>query len=210
MSCCGKIICSGCVHTFRSRATKRKDDVCPFCRTPMPISLEEMVKRLEKRIDLNDALALNNHGCNYAEGQLGLPQNQAKALELWHRAAELGNAAANYAIGNAYLTGDGVEVDEKKAMHYWELAAMRGSVDARHNFGVTEENKGNWDRALKHYMIAVKDGGSDSLKNIKIMYEEGHATKDVYNEALKCYQAYVDEIKSDQRDEAAALYGKYY
>ena len=178
MSCCGKVICSGCVHTFRSRVTKKKDDVCPFCRTPMPISLEEMVKRLEKRIDLNDALALNNMGCHYAEGQLGLPQDMAKALEFWHRAAELGNSSAYYAIGNAYHIGNGVEGDEKKAMHYWELAAMRGHVKARHNLGVSEGRAGNLDRAVKHLMIAAKGGDSEALKSIKRLYSEGLATKD--------------------------------
>ena len=33
---------------------------------------------------------------------------------------------------------------------------------------------------------------------------DGDATKEVYTKALRSYQAYLDEIKSDQRDEAAA------
>ena len=60
------------------------------------------------------------------------------------------------------------------------------------------------DRALKHWMIAVKDGDADSLKGIKLLYSRGHATKDDYAKALHCFQAYQAEIKSDQRDEAAA------
>ena len=36
------------------------------------------------------------------------------------------------------------------------------------------------------------------------MYGYGHATKDDYAEALQSYQAYLDEVKSDQRDQAAA------
>ena len=44
------------------------------------------------------------------------------------------------------------------------------------------------------------------------MYKNGHATKDDYAKALRAHQAYLDEIRSDQRDEAAALdkYFKYY
>ena len=65
------------------------------------------------------------------------------------------------------------------------------------------------DRALKHHMIAVKDGDNDSLNEIKEFYSNGHATKDDYTEALQSYQEYVSEIKSPQRDEAAAYSDRY-
>ena len=76
-----------------------------------------------------------------------------------------------------------------------------------------EVSLGNKDRALKHYMIAARDGSKKSLENIKSLYSNGHATKDDYATALRDYQAYLDEIRSDQRDEAAAYdvedYGYY-
>ena len=53
-------------------------------------------------------------------------------------------------------------------------------------------------------MIAVEFGNNESLKKIKQMYTNGHATKDDYAKALRAHQAYQDEIKSDQRDKAAA------
>ena len=37
----------------------------------------------------------------------------------------------------------------------------------------------------------------------------GHATKDHYANALRSRQAYVNEIKSDQRDKAAAFRDGY-
>jgi len=207
MSCCGKILCTGCIYAVQSRAfkaRKREDNICPFCRTPGANSVEEKMKRLEKRIDLNDSNAINNMGCHYAGGHLGVPRNFSKALELWYRAAELGDADAYYAIGNAYKFGDGgVEVNEKKAIHNWELAAMGGHRLARHNLGNFEGKAGNMDRALKHFMIAVKDGDSKALQGIKRMHEYGDATKDDYTNALQSYQSYLSEIKSNQRDEAA-------
>ena len=39
----------------------------------------------------------------------------------------------------AYDVGRGVEINEKKAEHYDELAAINGSVMARHNLGVDAE-----------------------------------------------------------------------
>ena len=81
---------------------------------------------------------------------------------------------------------------------------MGGDALARHNLGVVEHQKGNMDRALKHYMISVGGGYADSLKQIKRLFTEGHAAKDDYTKALRLYQAYLDEIRSDQRDKAAA------
>ena len=204
MPCCGKELCTGCVHAFQSRIAKRKDDKCPFCRAPTPKSDEEIIKRLEKRMELNDAEAIYNIGCHYCNGHYGLPRDHAKALELWNQAAKLGHADAICNVANAYRTGRGVERDEKKAEHYAELAAIEGEAKARYNLGVMEFQSDNYNRALKHFMIAARDGYSNSLEGIKIMYKNGDATKDDYAKALRSYRAYLDEIKSDQRDEAAA------
>ena len=133
-----------------------------------------------------------------------MPQNHAKALELYHRAGEIGYADAYLNIGYAYQFGRGVEVDKKKAKYYYELAAMGGVIKARHNLGLIEEKAGNVERAIKHYMIAVRDGLSESSNNIKVLYRYGKATKEDYMKALQSYQEYLAEIKSDQRDEAAA------
>ena len=59
-------------------------------------------------------------------------------------------------------------------------------------------------------MIAVKDGDNDSLKCIKQLYSNGHATKEDYTTALQLYQEYLGEIKSRQRDEAAAFNSEKY
>ena len=158
---------------------------------------------------LNDPMGMRVIGCMYRDGVHGLPQNSAKALELWHRAGELGDALAYYNIGVTYEIGHGVEIDKKKALHYFELAAMKGSVKARCHLGVVEGQAGNTDRALKHWMIAVKGGNANSLENIKRMLGYGDATKDDYAKALRSYQAYLNEIKSDQRDEAAAYDDEY-
>jgi len=204
MACCGKIICRGCIYAFQSRITKDEHDVCPFCRTPPPPTNDEIVKRYKQRMQMNDARATYNIGCFYANGKFDLPQNRAKALELWHQAGELGCAVANSCIGNVYTFSKGVKRNENKANRHYELAAMGGDVEARCNLGVYEIKKGNLDRGLKHYMIAVKDGSSTSLENIKMLYLNGYVMKDDYTEALRSYQAYLDEVKSDQRDEAAA------
>jgi len=172
MNCCGKMICSGCIHApvYDDRGNKVTEKTCPFCRTPFAASDEENLKKLEKRIELNDAHAIYIMGCYYALGRYGKTQNNAMALELWLRAVELGHSQSYNNIGHSYETGRGVEVDNKKAIHYYELSAMEGNVTARHNLGCMERQVGNMDRALKHWMIAARDGYSNSLKKVKELY----------------------------------------
>ena len=102
-----------------------------------------------------------------------------------------------------------MDIDEKKAGHYYELAAMGGNEVARHNLGGNEGIAGNYDRALKHWMISIRGGDPQSLERVNLLYSKGRATKEDYMKALKLYQAYLGEIKSPQRDEAAAANDQY-
>ena len=164
MSCCGKDICSGCCNAdvYDNHGKIIVEKKCPFCRTPEATSGEEVFKRLKKRMEVGDPYAFGIMGSFYDEGEGGLPQNSTKAIEYWHKAGKFGYTN----LGAAYYNGEGVERDEKKARHYDELAAMEGDSTARYNLGVSEDNAGNYDRALKHHMIAVRGGFTNALKEI--------------------------------------------
>jgi len=211
MACCGKLICSGCIYApLYDNQGNELDKKCPLCRSSPPSCYEEIIERYKKRMELDDPIAICDLGSFYNVGVNGLSQNHAKALELYHQAAELGHSEAYYNIGNVYYNGNGVELDKKKARYYWELSAIGGHPYSRHNLGGAEEVSGNMDRALKHWMIAAKDGEKLSLENIKDLCKRGYATKDDYGKALCCYQSYLDEIKTDQRDEAVHANGNSY
>jgi len=209
MSCCGKVVCSGCCYAplYDNQGNEVDNQKCSFCRTPFFTSDEEAKERNMARVKAGDPIAIYSVGCGYANGTYGLPQDYTKALEYYHRAGELGDAVAYNNIGLAYMLGEGVEVDKKKAYHYYKLSAMAGNATARRNLGHVEGREGkNQDRALKHYMIAVRGGDSESLKGINMMYSAGYATKEDYTKALQSYQAYLEEVKSPQRDKAAAAH----
>ena len=89
MSCCGKIICSGCIYAVALR--NGGVGLCPFCRAPMHTTDKQLMKKYEKRSELGDAHAIYDLGCHYDKGNLGCPQNSVKALELWHQAGEMGS-----------------------------------------------------------------------------------------------------------------------
>jgi len=205
MTCCGKEICSGCIRAplYDHKGNEIDNQKCAFCRAPHPTG-DEFLEREEKRKDLDDPIAIYNQGMYYKDGANGYPQDYTKALEFYHRAVELGYIEAYNGIGHAYDNGRGVEFDQKKAMHYYELAAMKGSIKSRGTLGIKEELAGNVDRAIKHYMIAVRGGEGQTLEYIKEIYMRGQATKEEYTKALQAYQEYLGEIKSVQRDKAAA------
>ena len=81
-----------------------------------------------------------------------------------------------------------------------------GRVSKIQNLAILENDSGNVDRETKlKLIIVVGFGSNDSLKAIKHMKVHGYATRDDYAKALQSYQSYLDEIKSDDRDTAAAF-----
>ena len=134
-----------------------------------------------------------------------MPQDLAKANDLYLRAGELGCAEAYCNLGLAYDIGRGVEVDKKKAKHYYELAAMNGNFNARYNLGCMEGQARVYDRAYKHFILSARAGHKESLDMVKDGFMKGHVTKDEYANTLRAHKLQQDEIKSDDRDKAEAL-----
>jgi tetratricopeptide (TPR) repeat protein len=153
----------------------------------------------------NDAAAMHSLASIYWEGLLGMKKDMAKALNLFHLASKLNDRAAHSCLGHVYSAGDGVEKYEKKARHYWELAAMAGCSKSRYQLGVLETKDGNWDKAVKHWLFACDSGHAHALDRIRELFTKAFIAKEVYEHALRAYQKRQDEIRSTQRDEALRL-----
>jgi TPR repeat protein len=199
-SCCGKIICMGCIYAMVEREGAK--NICAFCRTPGGESDEETIRRNKKLMDKGSAYACYWLAGYYARGIMGMPQDWAKANELYLKAGELGCVEAYFNLGSSYYNGDGVEIDKERAMHYFELAAMNGSVHARYNLGVIEGQAGNPQRACKHFILAARAGYEEALDAVKEGFRSGIITKDEYANTLRAYQKSQDEMKSEARDKA--------
>ena len=205
-SCCGKLICSGCIYAMLDEARGRgKIGLCAFCRTPSATSDEEGVRRIKKLIEADHAYAFYTLGGYYARGIKGMPQDIEKANELYLKAGELGCFEAFCNLGYSYNNGRGVEVDNKKAKCLYELAAMNGDVQARYNLGYVEERAGNFHRACKHFLLSARAGDKESLDAVKQGFLSGIVTKDEYANTLRAYQQRQDSMKSDDRDKAWAM-----
>jgi len=150
--------------------------------------------------ELGHAQAYNNIGLAYDNG-MGVEVDRKKATYYYELAAMQGDAEARFNlgaycnIGSAYCHGEGVEDYKKKGVFYNDLRAMAYKC----------YNQAGFDRAMKHFIIAARCGNSKALGTIQQLYSNGHATKDDYTKALQSYQTYLGEIKSLQRDKAAAV-----
>jgi hypothetical protein len=208
-ACCGKMLCYGCVDANMVAAADTEKFKCVFCRTQASSSDEEVIERTKKRVEANDAVAMYNLGTYYHYGAMGLRQDQhAKALELYHKSARLGNHHAHFNLSVCYQTGSIGEKDTGKEIYHKQLAAMAGNVKARCNLGMDEGNAGNMDRAYKHLMISANGGCALSIEAVQEGYKSGFVTKDDYTKTTRAYDNSIDEMKSDDRDRSAAFRGK--
>ena len=189
-ACCMKNICNGC----NLAAKKRGMHNCPFCRAPCPDNDADILAMVQARVEKKDPEAINSLGKDYYYGMLGLQKDTRKAFELYTEAAKRGSVEALFNIAIAYELGEGVEQDETKSTKFYEKAAMQGHVDSRHNLGCSEEEKGNYDNAVRHFLISAKMGYEHSFETIKDMFVTGQATKEQYAQAVKGYQDAAEEM----------------
>jgi hypothetical protein len=197
-TCCSSIICNGCDYANGKREREAGlEHRCAFCRDPLTETEEERVKHIMKRIKKNCPAAMNHMAQKrHREG------DYETAVEYWTKAAAFGDIEAHYQLSIIYREGCGVEMDIKKQVYHSEEAAIGGHPLARYNLGCIELRNSNFERARKHWIIAANLGHDKSLKGLRKLYADGHASKEDYADALRAYQAAMDETKSAQREEA--------
>lgn len=205
MGCCGQMICNGCdIENQRRELQESLESTCLFCRHPIPKNNDEVKINLKRRVEKNDPAALHQMGTHcYKEG------DYSSAFEYYSKAAVLRDAKSHYILSIMYRYGDGVEMDKKKEIYHLEEAAIGGNASARNNLGCIEKDNRRHERAMKHFIIAAKQGGDDALETLKGAYGKGLISKDDFAAALRGHQAAVDATKSPQRASAEAFMQKW-
>ena len=64
-----------------------------------------------------------------------MPQDCIQAVYWWRKAAEQGDAMAQYNLGHACFRGEGVPQDYTQAVYWWRKAAEQGDADAQFMLG---------------------------------------------------------------------------
>jgi len=191
--CCGKSVCEGCIYSF---CQSGNDDKCPFCNSDRGKTEEEQVEDNMKRVEANDAASINLLAGNYHRGIRGVQRDQAKAVELFARAADLGCSMARNNLGMLYHEGGNM----KKAKFHLEAAAMAGHEVARCSLGYLEERSGNIEQAVKHWTIAASAGNYEAMHVLRTQFEQGHLSRDTIDSTLTAYNNSCAEMRSEARD----------
>ena len=220
-ACCGKTICGSCNYQHQMQSKERAAEKgqtsvlpsCVFCRTDVPVSNEEVLAQLHKRVGLNDSQALVNLAMNYGRGDFGLPVDRAKCIALLREAADLGFPDAQYQLGCYYANGEmGLEQNQGKATKYWKKAAEGGDVHSRHNLGCTAIENGDAVAAMRRWRLAASGGFKISMKSEILCFEKGLLHHGDLAETLQAFYRSRGEMKSEDRDQYIAylkMTGKY-
>ena len=92
------------------------------------------------------------------------------------KAAEQGDAQAQYNLGVCYANGNGVEKNLSEAVKWWRKAAEQGFAQAQFNLGVCYDfGKGvekNPTEAVKWYRKAAEQGYANATKALQLLKEE--------------------------------------
>jgi len=103
------------------------------CNTPLLCSDEEEIRRVKKRIELNDAGAFHKLAGWYFHGRHGLSQDYGKAFELFNRGAELGSVSLlipylpRYIIMVMESRGMKKNLFVTSCLQLWEEAKLQGT-----------------------------------------------------------------------------------
>ena len=83
------------------------------------------------------ALALLSHAAPGPTTEIAdVGRQKLDVVTWWRKAAEQGDAAAQFALGWAYADGRGVPQDNGEAVKWWRAAAEQGHADAQDSLAV--------------------------------------------------------------------------
>ncbi len=142
---------------------------------------------------------------SFNQGQLGfmydmgfgVRQDYSEAMKWYLKAAEKGDARAEYNLGIFYERGLSNRQDYKKAVEWYLKAAEHHLADAQFNLGFLYE-KGlgvtqNYREATEWYRKAAEQGDADAQVNLGFIYETAQGLPQDLKEAVKWYKKASDQ-----------------
>jgi TPR repeat protein len=114
--------------------------------------------------------------------------NYKKAAKLFKKAANQGNAEAQYKLGDMYNEGKGVKKDYQKAVYWYKKAAKlfkkaanQGNADAQCKLGdmyyYGKGVKKDYQKAVYWYKKAANQGNAGAQFTLGVMYGQGKVVR---------------------------------
>jgi hypothetical protein len=129
------------------------------------------------------------------------PANPDKKVEFerLEREARGGNRQAQFDYAQMHATGDGVPINQKKALEFYEKAARQGHELAQNTCGAMYfagmGTQPNPKKAFPYFAQAAKQGNLEAQANCARMLFHGRGTRINKKEAFKGFERVIDEVE---------------
>ena len=107
-------------------------------------------------------------------GYLLIQQQQPEqAAQWWEKAAQAGDADAQFSLGQLYYLGQGVAKDDEEAADWFEAAALQNHMGAQFNLGVMYANGQRYAHAKYWWTKAAQSGDEQAQAALKQLADMG-------------------------------------
>lgn len=169
---------------------------------------KEKEKEMAKKEIASTAQTFYENGKKYY-----LEGKYSNALEMWEKAANLGNDKALFSLGKMGYEGKGIPQNPSMALAMWEKAAELGNTDAQYNIGLLyyqgNDASGihqNYENARKWWEIAAQNNNMQAQFNLGLMYFTGHGVPKNLQSAASWWEKAAEQGHPKAAQNVAALY----
>ena len=149
---------------------------------------QEAMREAQKRAanDPKDGAAMALIGELYRSG-LGVNRSLEEAMRWYQLAAEAGDAQGAFALAIAYLRGEGVKPDQKKARSLLQQAAEKNHPAALYELGMLdlETDLQTPARAAENFTRSAALGSADAAYALALLYKHGRGVSEDRNKAAQ-------------------------
>lgn len=118
-------------------------------------------------------------------------ENYSEAVKWYKKAADKGDAYAQYFLGWMYDNGLGVVQSYSEAIKWYRNSAEQGYASAQNDLGWMYKNgygvNQSYAEAVKWFKKSAEQENCYAYNNLGDMYMEGEGVNQDYDEAFKCY-----------------------
>ena len=183
LACCCRQTCESC-------DAKIGDGPCALCRSPV-VANSEYVSHLKRHIQNGVPEAMNELGEAYVDRKCAksfrLVLSAKRAVKLWEKAAQLGNAEAMYNLGKSFQYGRGVKLNLKKAMNFYRMASDRGDPVSQKRLGTMLCGLKNFEEGFRYYKLSAEQGWTPGERELGRCYQIGDGVEADVQEAKHWY-----------------------
>ena len=135
-----------------------------------------------------------------------------KAVPMFQRLAQGGDARAQYNLGYCYEKGQGVAKDYTQAVYWYRKSAELGNADAQYNLGLCYDNgRGvvqDYTQAVYWYRKSAEQGYARAQNDLGVCYEKGQGVAQDYTQAVYWYRKSAEQGNAVAQNNLGVCYEK--